>query len=70
LFRWGPSLSASIALEINKNGSKVRKLRFPKVGGGHFFNTFSIEQLIAYFQTTQKKSLNIILLPLKLQGDL
>jgi hypothetical protein len=50
----GALLFASIALKIGKNGLKARKLWPPKVVGGCFYKKFSIKQLIAYFQTSQK----------------
>ncbi len=51
---WSPPLCASIALKIGKNGLKVRKLYLPPSEGGWFYKKFSIEKLIAYFQTLQK----------------
>jgi hypothetical protein len=46
-----------------KKWSKGEKIMTPPSRGGGFYIKFSIEQLIAYFQSLLEKSLNITLLP-------
>jgi hypothetical protein len=53
--RWSPPLCASIALKTGKNGLKVRKLWPSPSKGGRFYKKISIEQIIAYFRTPQKR---------------
>ncbi len=49
----GPSVGASIALKIGKNGLEVRKGMAPQSRGAHFYRFF-FWTFIAYFQTPQK----------------
>jgi hypothetical protein len=41
--RWSPSFGAFFALKIGKIGLEARKLRPPKIRGGHFYIKISIE---------------------------
>jgi hypothetical protein len=51
----GACLDTFVALKIGKNGLEARKLWSLDVRGtGHFYKKISNEQLIAYFQTSQK----------------
>jgi hypothetical protein len=49
---------------------RCEKVTAPWNKGVIFTEQFSIKQLVGYFRSPQKKSLNITLLPLELQYDL
>jgi hypothetical protein len=64
---------SSWCIYCTKNRQKLtgdEKVIVPKSKGIRFYKKVLTEQLIAYFQSPPKKSLNITLLPLELEDRL
>jgi hypothetical protein len=59
-----------MTLIIAKIELKMKKLRLPQVGRFVFIICFLDQTIHSLFMIPSKKSLNIILLPLKLEDDL